>query len=52
MKFKLFTVLFIGSALLTSCGQKNEEGSTIDNNNIDSLIGLYPDSLPLTAKEE
>ena len=51
MKFKLFTVLFIGSALLTSCGQKNEEGSTVDNNNIDSLIGLYPDSLPLLLKK-
>ena len=51
MKFKLFIVLFIGSALLTSCGQKNEEGSTVDNNNIDSLIGLYPDSLPLLLKK-
>ena len=51
MKLKLFTVLFIGSALLTSCGQKNEEVSTVDNNNIDSLIGLYPDSLPLLLKK-
>lgn len=51
MKLKLFTVLFIGSALLSSCGQKNEEVSTVDNNNIDSLIGLYPDSLPLLLKK-
>ena len=51
IKFKLLTVLFIGSALLSSCGQKNEEVSTVDNNNIDSLIGLYPDSLPLLLKK-
>lgn len=50
-RFLFLITLLTFPFIMASCGGKNNGDEVVDNTNIDSLLTLYPDSLPLLIKK-
>lgn len=50
-KILVLISLSVLTVLFNSCGNRSVEDTVVDKSNIDSLLTLYPDSLPLLLKK-